>query len=129
MTIAEWCIFAAVLMPYAWVYFAKFTPGGAGRYNNRFPREYLTRVQGMPSRANAAHLNAFEAFAPFAVAVLLAQKYAVAQTTIDTLALTFIGARVLHGALYLIDKHWLRSLVWLVGFLCVIVLFVLAGTR
>lgn len=127
MTTAEWCILAAVLLPYAWVFFAKFFRGGAGRYNNRQPREYLARVQGMPARANAAHLNAFEAFAPFAVAVLIAQKYGVAQPTVDALALGFIGARVVHGALYLADRHWLRSGVWLAGFACVVALFVLAG--
>ncbi len=127
MTIAHWCIFAAILLPYVWVVVAKRTPGGGGRYNNRAPREYLGRIQGLAARANWAQLNAFEALAPFIAAVLIAEKAGVAQGTVDNLAIAFVAARVGHGLLYLADQHLLRSLVWGIGFACVIALFVFAA--
>lgn len=127
MTRANWCILIALLLPYAWVGVAKFIRGGDGRYDNAAPRDYLGRVKGMAARANWAHLNAFEAFAPFAAAVLVAEKAGAHQDHVDALALAFIGARVLHGALYLADRAMLRSLVWSVGMACVIALFVIAA--
>ena len=105
----------------------KFTRGGAGRYDNRAPRDYLGRVKGLAARANWAHLNAFEAFAPFAAAVLVAQRVGVDQGIVDGLALAFIAARVLHGLFYLADQAMLRSAAWLIGIGCVIALFVQAA--
>jgi uncharacterized MAPEG superfamily protein len=127
MTRANWCILIALLLPYLWVGVAKAARGGAGRYDNAAPRDYLGRVRGLPARANWAHLNAFEAFAPFAAAVLVAEKAGADQASIDMLALAFIGARLLHGALYLADKAALRTLAWLAGMACVIGLFVIAA--
>lgn len=127
MTLAHWCVFAAILLPYAWVGVAKFSRGGAGRYDNNAPREYLSRVQGRAARANWAQLNAWEALAPFIAAVLIAEKAGVAQATVDTLAVAFVIARVLHGLFYLADQALLRSIVWSAGFGLVIALFVLAA--
>ncbi len=127
MTLAEWCILAAIVLPYAWIGVAKFSRGGAGRYDNHAPREYLSRVQGRAARANWAQLNAWEALAPFIAAVLIAEKTGVAQGTVDTLAIAFIVARVLHGLFYLADQAMLRSAAWSVGFGIVIALFVLAA--
>ena len=74
MTIATayWCVLIAALLPYLWVFFAK---AGAPKYNNRLPRAWLDKQTDnyKVQRANAAHLNAFEAFAPFAAGVVLAQ--------------------------------------------------------
>jgi uncharacterized MAPEG superfamily protein len=127
MTRADWCILIALLLPYLWVGFAKAPRGGAGRYDNAAPRDYLSRVKGLPARANWAHLNAFEAFAPFAAAVLVAQKAGADQGNVDALALAFIAARLLHGAFYLADQATLRSVAWLAGMACVIGLFVIAA--
>lgn len=127
MTTAHWCIFVTILLPYVWTIIAKRTPGNAGRFDNRAPREYLSRVQGMAARANWAQLNAFEALAPFIAAVLIAEKVGVAQGTVDNLAIAFVVARVGHGVLYLANQHLLRSLVWGIGFACVIALFVFAA--
>lgn len=127
MTLAEGCILVALLLPYVWTLTAKSIRGGAGRYDNRSPREYLARVTGAAARANWAQMNAFEAFAPFAAAVLIAEKAGVPQDRVDLLALVFIAARVGHGVFYLADRATLRSVVWLIGFLCVIGLFVLAA--
>ena len=80
-------------------------------------------------RAFAAHLNAFEAFAPFAAGVLMAQAAGVAAGLVQALALAFVGFRILHGIFYLTALHWLRSLAWLGGFVCVAWLMVAAAIR
>lgn len=125
MNVAYWCILAAALLPYVWVVIAKRT---GPRYNNRDPRQWIAR-QDEPrvQRAYAAHLNAFEAFAPFAAAVLMAQAAGVPASLVQVLALAFIGLRILHGVFYLTATHWLRSLVWAGGFVCVLWLMVSAA--
>lgn len=124
MTIAYWCILIAAILPYIFVSFAK---ASRACYDNCNPREHCEKLQGWRKRAYWAHLNGFEAFAPFAVAVLIAQHSFVDQITIDSLAVTFISARILHGILYIYNKAALRSLVWVIGFICVIALFLLAA--
>lgn len=127
MTTAYWCILAAALLPYLWVMVAK-TSGQ--RYDNRDPRSWLARQDNPRAvRANAAQLNAFEAFAPFAASVLMAQFAGVDPARISLLALAFVGLRVLHGVFYLAGVAALRSLVWAGGFGCVIALIVQAAQK
>ena len=124
MPIAYWCILVAALLPYGWVVIAK---RGGPRYNNRDPRQWVARQEDpRVQRAYAAHLNAFEAFAPFAAGVLMAQAAGVAVGLVQGLALAFVAFRVLHGVFYLTALHWLRSLPWLAGFACVVWLMVSA---
>lgn len=123
MAIAYWCILIAALLPYPLATLAKAKSG----YDNRAPREQLEQAQGYRKRAHWAQLNAFEAFPPFAAAVVVAQIQHAPQATVDALALSFIAMRVLHAGFYILDKPTLRSLVWALGFACVIALFVLAA--
>jgi uncharacterized MAPEG superfamily protein len=125
MNIAYWCILVAALLPYGWVVIAK---RGGPRYNNRDPRQWVARQEEpRVQRAYAAHLNAFEAFAPFAAGVLMAQAAGVPAALVQTLALAFVGFRILHGVFYITALHWLRSLVWAGGFVCVLWLMVAAA--
>lgn len=128
MAIAYWCILIAALLPYVWVFVAK-TSGE--RYNNRNPRAWVAKQEGnyKVQRANAAHLNGFEAFPAFVAGVLMAQLAGVAPSTINALAIAFVVARVLHGLFYLVDKHTLRSLIWLIGMLCPVAMIVMAALR
>lgn len=121
MSFAFWCVLLAALLPLVWVGAAK---SGAAGYDNDRPRVFLASLTGWPQRAHWAQENALEAFPPFAAAVIIAQLAGGNQATIDTLAGVFIVARILHGVCYIADKGALRSLVWLVGFGCVIALFV-----
>lgn len=127
MTLAYLCILAAALLPYVWIGVAKF---GGPRYDNRDPRGWLEK-QDNPRirRATAAQHNAFEAFAPFAAAVLMAQLAGVDPARINALALAFIGLRVLHGLFYVGNKHSFRSLVWFAALVCVLALMVQALLR
>lgn len=125
MTIAYCCILIATLLPYVWVAFAKTAAPG---YNNKDPRGWIARQDSYRVRnAHAAHLNAFEAFAPFAAAVLMAQLAGVSPERIAQLAVTFIVLRVLHGVFYLTSIPLMRSLVWFGALGCVLVLMVQAA--
>lgn len=124
MTIAYWCVLVAGLLPFAWTGIAK---ASGERFNNRTPREWQSRLTGMPARAHAAHLNSFEAFPLFAAAVIIAQQLGAPQGTVDLLAIAFVVLRVLYGALYLADQHTLRSLVWVAALACSVAIFVVAA--
>jgi uncharacterized MAPEG superfamily protein len=127
MTTAYWCILIAALLPYLWVTVAK---AAGERYNNRDPRGWQARQDNPRShRANAAQLNAFEAFAPFAASVLMAQAADVDPSRIAHLAIAFVVLRVLHGLFYIGNIHALRSLVWFGGLACVAWLMVQAALR
>lgn len=123
MTIAYWCVLAAIVLPYIFTLIAK----SSGRYNNAAPREFLEKQEGYHKRAHWVQLNSYEAFPAFAAGVIIAHLCGVSQYTINILALSFIIARVLYGLAYLADKATLRSLVWGIGFACVIALFVYSG--
>lgn len=127
MAVAYWCILIAALLPYVWVTVAK---ASGQRYDNRDPRAWQARQDNPRShRANAAQLNAFEAFAPFAAGVLMAQLAGVDPQRIGVLALAFLALRVLHGVFYIAGIHALRSLAWFGGYACVLGLMVLAALR
>ncbi len=125
MSTAYWCVLAAALLPYAFTGLAKFS--GPRRYDNHAPRDYLDRLKGWRKRAHWAQLNSFEAFAPFAAGVIIAQQSAVAQDRIDALAVAFVALRVVYGALYVLDRPLLRSAAWALAFGCTIGLFLNAA--
>lgn len=119
MTFAYWCVLVAALLPYATVALAKYDR----RYNNRSPRDWEAGLEGRARRAVFAHQNHFEAFPPFAAGVVIAHLAGTPQLPVDVLAAAFIAARVAYTWAYLADRHYLRSLLWMAGFACVIGLF------
>ena len=125
MTTAYWCVLAAALVPYFTVAVAK----SKGDFDNAAPRDWLARQEGFRKRALWAHQNAFEAFAPFAAAVIIAQLAHAPQGWIDLFAVAFVLARIAYSALYILDKPSLRSIVWTIGFACVVGLFIIAALK
>jgi uncharacterized MAPEG superfamily protein len=123
MTIALWCVLIAGLLPYAATLLAKSKSG----FDNANPREWLARQDGFRSRANAAQLNGFESFPLFAAAVVIAQYLQAPQHTLNTLAVSFVAARVLFVLFYVVNKPALRSLVWFIGIGCCVAIFVVAA--
>lgn len=122
MTVSYWCVLVAALLPLVWAGVAKSKTG----YDNRAPRAWLGALEGWRQRADWAQANAWEAFAPFAAAVIIAHLAGAPQGTIDGLALAFIAARVAHGLLYVADRAMLRSIAWTIGFACIVGLFIAA---
>lgn len=128
MTIAYWCVLIAIILPYVCTSIAKAASGCFDRKANHDPRSFQEGLQGLPRRAHAAQLNSFEALPGFAAAVIIASLAGGAQQgTVDSLAVAFIVSRVLYILCYLGDYARLRSLVWFVGLLLVIALFVTAA--
>jgi len=119
MTLAYWCVLVAAILPIVWAGAAK----SQGSFDNSAPRDWLARLEGWRQRANWAQANAWEAFAPFAAAVIIAHLAGARQGTIDGLAITFIAMRIAHGLLYIADKAMLRTIAWTIGFGCVVGLF------
>jgi uncharacterized MAPEG superfamily protein len=128
MATAYWCVVIAALLPYLWTTVAK---ASGERYDNRDPRGWIARqTEPRVHRANAAQLNAFEAFAPFAAAVLMAQVAGVEAGRVAMLSIAFVVLRLLHGVVYTLGmKHSLRSLMWFGAFLCVFALMAMAALR
>ena len=123
MTLAYWMVLVAALLPYVAVGFAKWRKG----YDNHAPRVGYESLPPAKQRAYWAHLNAFEAFAPFAAAVIIAHLAHAPQAVVDGLAVGFIAARAAHLVLYIKDLAALRSVAWAVGITCVIALFVVSA--
>jgi uncharacterized MAPEG superfamily protein len=130
MTIAFWCVFVAVLLPYVCFGIARNRgrgPGGERLRDNRNPRDFPNRIEGLAKCAWDAQLNAFESLPGFAVAVIIAHLVHAPQNQIDILALIWVVARVAHMVFYLTDKSTFRSLAQFLSLACVLGLFVVAG--
>lgn len=124
MSIPFWCVFISALL----IFIAKLPVAkamkdqGGGTYDNHHPRSQQAQLTGFGARALAAHMNSFEAFGLFAVGVLMAHVTQTQGYLIDFLAVTFVIARVLYLLFYWADLHWQRSLVWVVGLVCSLML-------
>jgi len=127
MTTAYWCVLIAAFLPFIWTGVAKLT-GGFGIKTNREPRSWQDSLEGRARRAHNAHLNSFEAFPAFAAGVIIAHLVGKApQGTIDMWAMIFIGARVIYGFFYIFDLSRLRSLIWMVGIVATVAMFVISA--
>jgi uncharacterized MAPEG superfamily protein len=124
MTVAFWCVLVAGLLPYAATLAAKI---GAGSFDNRNPRDWLSQQQGFRRRANAAQHNGFEAFPLFAAAVVVAHAAGAPQPRVDLFAVVFVLARFFYTAFYVADLSTLRSLSWFAGIGSAVAIFLAAA--
>ena len=122
MQVAIVCLLIAGLLPYATVIIAKSGPG----YDNHAPRDWQTRLTGFRRRAHAAHLNHFEQFPFFAVAVIIAHLRPIDDRLLAGLAIAYVVLRIAYTICYVADWATVRSLVWMVAFACPIVMYVQA---
>jgi uncharacterized MAPEG superfamily protein len=111
-------------LPYAAAFIAK---AGAKGLDNHNPRAWIARQQGFRERAHAAHLNCFEVFPFFAAAVIIAHILRGPQAIVSVLAVVFVVARVLYIVCYITNRAAARSIVFSVGFLAAVGIFVSAG--
>jgi uncharacterized MAPEG superfamily protein len=127
MTIAEWCVFASVMLvlltiaPIKWIGFRTF--------DNANPRDPAFYYDPLRARALGAHLNGIEAFPFFAAAVLLAEFRNSPQNLINELAVLFIIVRIAYVFTYLGDRPTLRSILWSIGFAINVGIFFLPAIR
>ncbi len=128
MDISIWCIFAAFIMIYVPRLPAiRGALAEEGHIDIANPRQQQARLTGLASRAQAAHLNSVEAFAPFAAAVWVAHHAGVDPGLRDGLAIVFVVSRIGFVAAYLADLNPWRTVIWTLGFSAVIALFVAAA--
>ena len=120
MTIAFWCVLIAALLPY--VPFG-FVMG----LDLKVPRAGVKELTGLAARAHGAHLNAFEAFPPFAAAVIISHLTLGANRWSNIFGLLFLIARFTHMGAYLADRQPPRSGAWGAGLVIVIVMFIHAA--
>jgi uncharacterized MAPEG superfamily protein len=128
MTLAYWCVLIALFLPYLCAGLAKYAGGQFSQSANHDPRAFLDTLKGLPRRANAAQLNSFEITPAFAAAVIIAHLAGGAQQgTLNMLAVAFVISRLVYIACYLADWARLRSLVWAIGMLLIVALFIVAA--
>jgi uncharacterized MAPEG superfamily protein len=124
MDIAIWCLIATFFLIYAPRLPAiQDALRQEGHIDLAHPRLQQARLTGRGARAQAAHLNTVEAFAPFAAALWVSYHYGVDAGLRDGLAITFVIARVLFIGAYLADLNPWRTVVWSVGHLAILGLF------
>ncbi len=127
MTIAEWCVFAALMLylltiaPIKWI--------GFRRFDNASPRDPAFYDDPIRARALGAHQNGIEAFPFFAIAVLLAEFRGGPQRFINELAILFLIVRIAYVFTYLGNRPTLRSILWAIGFVINIAIFFLPAIR
>lgn len=116
-------VLLAGLMPIVCAGIAKW---GARSYDNRHPREWMAAQTGRRALANHAQANSLEAFPFYAAGVVMAMLAGMDVAQLQLVALVFSVARVLYVLFYINDKATLRSLVWTVGFVASVSLYVSA---
>ena len=127
MTIAEWCVFATLMLyllsivPVKWIRFRSF--------DNARPRDPSFYEDPIAARALGAHQNGIEAFPFFAVAVLLAEFRGGPQRLIDELAVLFLIVRIAYVFTYVGNRPTLRSILWTIGFAINVAIFFLPAIR
>jgi len=124
MSIPFWCVLISALL----IYVARIPVTRAmkeqGGYDNHLPRQQQAQLTGFGARALAAHQNCIEAFVLFAVGVLMAHTTQTAGWLIDSLAIVFVITRIIYLLCYWVDLAWQRSLVWVVGLVCSLLLMI-----
>ena len=98
MTVAEWCVFGAVLLYLLTIAAGKLSD--IRRFDNAKPRDPAFFGDPFRARALGAHQNGIEAFPFFAVAVLLAEFRLGPQRLIDELAVLFLIVRIAYVLTY-----------------------------
>lgn len=129
MNIAFLCVLLVLVLiyvPRGVVFAALVKARGLRGFDNRTPRVQQATLEGLGARAQGAHLNGFEAFAPFAAAVICAHLAGVEPTWLNGLSIAFVALRSVYLVCYLADLDKARSTVWSMGLGGVVTLFVLA---
>ncbi|WP_298380163.1 MAPEG family protein [uncultured Bradyrhizobium sp.] len=127
MTIAEWCVFGTLLLSLLTIVSVKWA--GIRGFDNSKPRDPDFYDDPIRSRALGAHQNGIEAFPFFAFAVLLAEFRVGPLRLIDELAVLFLIVRIAYVFTYIGNRPTLRSILWSIGFVINIAIFLLPAIR
>ena len=87
-------------------------------------RDHLPAIEGWAGRAQRAHRNMLESLVLFAVLVLVAHVSGRANSMTALGAELFFGARLVYVPVYLLGIPWVRTGVWAISVLGLILIFV-----
>src|ERR1700748_425573 len=127
MTVAEWCIFASLMLTLLSIASVKWSRHG--RFDNSRPRDPAFYEDPIGARALGAHQNGIESFPFFAIAVLLAEFRGGPQRYVNELAVLFVIVRIAYILTYLGKRPTLRSILWNIGFAINCAIFFLPALR
>jgi uncharacterized MAPEG superfamily protein len=85
-------------------------------------REGMGELTGIAGRARRAHLNMMESLPLFIALVLIAAVAQKANAMTATGAMLFFWSRLVHAVVYLIGIPWLRTLVWAVSVIAMVMI-------
>lgn len=80
-------------------------------------------VPAWGKRADRTYMNAVETFAPFAALVIVAHLAGKANGMTAFWAMSFFWLRVAHAVVYLFGVPFVRTLIFTLGFVCVVGIF------
>ena len=80
-------------------------------------------VPNWGKRAHRAYLNAVETFAPFAALIILIQLAGKATPMTAFWAVSYFWLRVAHAAVFLAGIPYIRTLIFVLAFVCIVGLF------
>jgi len=124
MTTPFLCLFIGCMIPWVLAPIAGYYKTQQfGSLDNKNPRAQTAALEGGGARAAGAQSNAWEALAVFTAAVLVNHANGGAPGTSATLAVVWVGARLLHAVFYITDIDKARTAAFLVGTVCSISLF------
>ena len=127
MTVAFYCLFAGLFLPYVWATTSAVARGKQlGHVDNKHPRQQQAQLSGWGARANAAQMNAFEALAVFGPTVIATQVAGADPVWCGRLAVGWLAARSLHGVAYVANIDKLRSGLFMLALGCAAAMWVVA---
>jgi uncharacterized MAPEG superfamily protein len=75
-------------------------------------------------RANRLYINAVETFAPFAAIVILVQLTGKNSSMTAFWTMSYFWLRVAHAVVYLVAIPYIRTIIFVLGYVCIIGLFI-----
>jgi uncharacterized MAPEG superfamily protein len=87
-------------------------------------RENMPAITGWAGRAERAHRNMLQSLVLFTILVLVAQVTGRLDATTALGAQLFFWARLAYAAVYVIGLPWIRTLVWLIAVIGLVLIFI-----
>lgn len=99
-----------------------------GQIDNHYPRLQQAELRGVGARVHGAQANCWEALILFSVVVVIAHIAGLPLAKLDTVAIVFLGARLVYCAMYILDWAWARTGAFAAGILCCVYILYLVLT-
>lgn len=119
LTYLAWTALITVLM---WIPYTLQLIQGQGLNTAVGNRADVKPMASWAERCKRAHLNAVENLPVFAALVLVAHAVNMDNHTVGVAALIYFWMRVLHYIVYAIGLAWVRTIVWTIGWICLLVI-------